>query len=222
MKPGKLARKIRKVYGYEAYLKTDWWDRLKRRLLPVKCVGCQKRKAIVLHHVSYKNLGNERPDDLIPLCDVCHDRIHNALKIRYPSQRPGQSAIHTLEVWGEIFSGTILSVLLDEIGWRGRFSGCGTNKAKERKLRKSSGKVVCSAWSKNRSVRTAKPTPKREKKKPQTRDQQLKRAVREHNQKMRRPKLPNAIVAIRPEKTPCGALSSQVRTIRERDGPGES
>jgi predicted HNH restriction endonuclease len=29
-----------------------------------------------LHHRTYKNLGNERLNDLVPLCPDCHDRVH--------------------------------------------------------------------------------------------------------------------------------------------------
>ena len=44
-----------------------------------KCEGnsgnCQ-RWARVVHHLSYDNLGDEPPGDLMALCFECHDRMH--------------------------------------------------------------------------------------------------------------------------------------------------
>ena len=40
------------------------------------CNCCWKKKATVVHHLSYDRHGEEDPSDLIPLCRGCHDRIH--------------------------------------------------------------------------------------------------------------------------------------------------
>jgi hypothetical protein len=45
--------------------------------LPKDCYCCgDTSKPKDLHHRTYKNLGNERLWDLVPLCRPCHDRVH--------------------------------------------------------------------------------------------------------------------------------------------------
>jgi 5-methylcytosine-specific restriction endonuclease McrA len=34
-----------------------------------------------VHHVSYKNLGNEQPSDLIVVCSPCHDKLHESVDV---------------------------------------------------------------------------------------------------------------------------------------------
>ena len=41
----------------------------------MKCELCSK-KAILKHHLSYENYGNERPNELVDLCKSCHFLVH--------------------------------------------------------------------------------------------------------------------------------------------------
>lgn len=43
-----------------------------------KCQACSRRNTTLdVHHNSYENYGNERPQDLIVLCRPCHQRLHD-------------------------------------------------------------------------------------------------------------------------------------------------
>jgi hypothetical protein len=48
----------------------------KKRGLPQKCVVCRDPN-VDLHHKSYARLGEERLDDLVPLCRTHHDQLHD-------------------------------------------------------------------------------------------------------------------------------------------------
>lgn len=41
-----------------------------------QCEGCRKARATEVHHLSYRNWGNEFLFELVALCGPCHDRIH--------------------------------------------------------------------------------------------------------------------------------------------------
>lgn len=42
-----------------------------------------------LHHRTYKNLGNERLMDLVPMCQECHDIIHRLYRTDHRWKRKG-------------------------------------------------------------------------------------------------------------------------------------
>lgn len=41
-----------------------------------------------LHHITYKNLFNEKPEDLILLCAVCHMKEHGLIKVKLFIKKP--------------------------------------------------------------------------------------------------------------------------------------
>ena len=64
--------------AYKNYLKTYHWKRVKARakkLFGDKCLNCGSSK-IDMHHLTYKNIGFEKPDEVIPLCHKCHEKLH--------------------------------------------------------------------------------------------------------------------------------------------------
>ena len=70
-----------RTMDYNRYLKTGHWKR--RRIEYYKthekiCFCCEK-ESYVLHHCSYKNRGKEKDEDLIPLCEECHNSIHDLI-----------------------------------------------------------------------------------------------------------------------------------------------
>ncbi len=70
---------------YEDYLRGEHWKALKRRFAanaqsPKACIGCGARK-YQLHHRSYARLGAEMLTDLVPLCGLCHRKVHEHLRI---------------------------------------------------------------------------------------------------------------------------------------------
>lgn len=77
---------------YAEYLRSDHWAEVRRRyrkVRPWKCDRCDSsEKSLDLHHRTYKRLGRERLDDLVPLCRTCHQDIHGILVdgkvVRFP------------------------------------------------------------------------------------------------------------------------------------------
>lgn len=69
----------RKEY-YNECIKSAEWLNLRQLVLERDnyiCQGCLKAKAQEVHHLTYENLENEFTFELISLCKLCHDRIHN-------------------------------------------------------------------------------------------------------------------------------------------------
>lgn len=65
--------------GYENYLKSKHWIKFRTKILKnIKyCSLCNEKKRFYhLHHLSYKNLGNEKPEDVLVLCNECHKLSH--------------------------------------------------------------------------------------------------------------------------------------------------
>lgn len=66
--------------GYRAYIASEQWQAVRRRFWaagPRPCFCCGREDGPKdLHHRTYKNLGCELLRDLVPLCRVCHDRVH--------------------------------------------------------------------------------------------------------------------------------------------------
>lgn len=66
---------------YRRYMQSRQWPRKKLEWKqnsgrPYICVVCEDRRGVQLHHVSYQNFGNEKLEDLEPLCKVHHAQIH--------------------------------------------------------------------------------------------------------------------------------------------------
>jgi hypothetical protein len=60
---------------YKDYLKSDHWIEFKNRVhadKPYGCYICRKFVNLEVHHITYKNLGNEDIDDVVYLCHKCH------------------------------------------------------------------------------------------------------------------------------------------------------
>lgn len=68
--------------GYREYIQSAAWRSKRERYwssgLPKECYVCggPRRPGMHLHHRTYKNLGNERLMDLVPVCPPCHDLVH--------------------------------------------------------------------------------------------------------------------------------------------------
>jgi hypothetical protein len=87
--PQRLSRRQRKFLesnlakhgfdSYRGYIRSQaWWDtkeRYRASGLPQDCVVCFVPN-VELHHKTYARLGNEPLTDLVPLCDLHHDELH--------------------------------------------------------------------------------------------------------------------------------------------------
>jgi 5-methylcytosine-specific restriction endonuclease McrA len=64
---------------YRLYLQTPEWRAragTARARAGGKCQLCNTEGALDVHHRTYENCGNERPEDLIALCRDCHYGYH--------------------------------------------------------------------------------------------------------------------------------------------------
>lgn len=63
---------------YEKYIKSLAWRKRKDKWLGKYgrfCRICGEKK-VHLHHKTYENFTNEKDEDLIALCEFCHDLVH--------------------------------------------------------------------------------------------------------------------------------------------------
>lgn len=76
----------RKEYR-EEYLKSEEWRNL-RSIIMNSAPDCQccEQKASDVHHLVYRNIVDIKISDLLPVCRVCHNLIHEAIKCQYISQ----------------------------------------------------------------------------------------------------------------------------------------
>jgi len=73
--------------SYKNYLNSEHWKDVKYRFNKSKlnkkcCYACKNKENLNLHHKTYKRLGHEKLNDLIYLCQSCHNIVHNILKTR--------------------------------------------------------------------------------------------------------------------------------------------
>jgi hypothetical protein len=63
---------------YKQYLKSDWWKvrRYSKVISIGTCEVCGSNKHLLVHHLNYNSLGQERDSDLAVLCKGCHTRLH--------------------------------------------------------------------------------------------------------------------------------------------------
>lgn len=65
--------------AYQAYMRSAAW-RAKRRPILARsrglCERCRLWPAVNVHHLTYANLGNESPADLVAVCSKCHKELH--------------------------------------------------------------------------------------------------------------------------------------------------
>lgn len=69
-----------KQIGYENYLKTPLWKYNRKITMFNKekeCIMCSSKEKIEVHHLTYKNIGFEKDNELCYLCNDCHNKVHN-------------------------------------------------------------------------------------------------------------------------------------------------
>lgn len=74
---------------YLEYLKSPEWKAIRINLFKARgkqCNRCGSKKAIQVHHLTYKRLFNERMTDLEILCSPCHKREHG-IKVKTAKRR---------------------------------------------------------------------------------------------------------------------------------------
>ena len=67
-------------YNKHQYLISPEWKAKRKQALKAANYSCQLCKAetdLHVHHISYKNLFRENPEDLAALCSDCHTYVHS-------------------------------------------------------------------------------------------------------------------------------------------------
>ena len=81
-----LSIKTLRAMPYRDYLQTDHWKRTRRSALYRSAYRCQlcnsggfgNREILLdVHHRTYENIGQEKPEDLTVLCRICHEKFHD-------------------------------------------------------------------------------------------------------------------------------------------------
>ena len=71
-------RSITNLRRYRRYLKSKKWAKIRMAMFRnygFACGLCGSKKQIQVHHRTYKNQYNEKPEDLIVLCHKCHEYL---------------------------------------------------------------------------------------------------------------------------------------------------
>ena len=78
-KPKKDYQEMKKEY--RTYLKSDAWEEKRKMMFALRgrqCEICGKTNlTLQVHHLTYKNIFNESPEDLQVLCKGCHEDVHD-------------------------------------------------------------------------------------------------------------------------------------------------
>lgn len=67
---------------YSAWLETPEWQEIRERALERAefcCTDCGATRKLQVHHLTYANVGAERPEDLVVVCEECHLVRHGLL-----------------------------------------------------------------------------------------------------------------------------------------------
>lgn len=85
-----------KFVDYQDYISSNAWKNNPARLTELEASGYRCRTCNVsaegarleVHHRTYRNLGNERPEDLTTLCSDCHEGVTSMLRARKYANTP--------------------------------------------------------------------------------------------------------------------------------------
>lgn len=71
---------------YKKYIKSKFWRNRRKKFYQThkrECAACKSKKELNVHHLVYKNYGNEEDKDLVILCRVCHENYHIKNGVRH-------------------------------------------------------------------------------------------------------------------------------------------
>ena len=76
---GKRANRLHCRPNYYEYIRSPQWA-AKRQMMFAKydcCALCGSQEQLHVHHLHYKTLGHESPEDLAIVCLMCHQDLHS-------------------------------------------------------------------------------------------------------------------------------------------------
>lgn len=65
---------------YDAHLRSPAWAKLRKATLKrdrYRCIACEAREGLQVHHLTYERFGREALSDLTTLCEKCHKTLHD-------------------------------------------------------------------------------------------------------------------------------------------------
>jgi len=68
---------------YEEYLQTPHWQELRKKIFERShgiCEKCKQVKMVDVHHLSYERIGKENLEDLLAVCEDCHNQFHDIVE----------------------------------------------------------------------------------------------------------------------------------------------
>lgn len=74
---------LRTSVQYRRYMESKRWATKRKRILAQRgsaCYACGSQRKPCLHHRTYERLGDELPQDLVVLCEFCHNEAHRLIK----------------------------------------------------------------------------------------------------------------------------------------------
>ena len=85
-------------YSYQDYLRSEHWANLKRRYRHSKLEKCcfvcgATDRPIEFHHRTYKRIGAEWLQDIVPLCRGCHELTHSKGGATYKKHKKARSHV---------------------------------------------------------------------------------------------------------------------------------
>jgi hypothetical protein len=149
-KLGEDAYRAFQAHGYDAYLKSKWWRKLRKERLHGPCRGCSARKAEVLHHTHYTHLGCETEAQTVPLCNDCHHLLHDKLLAAFPKMTRGASAKWTEKIWPSVFQAAYPVQEAEHV----KEGKKPVKPSRKRRKRKPTKGDLAAGWTGNRSIRT--------------------------------------------------------------------
>lgn len=65
--------------NYQTYLQSDHWKNFRKTQLIAnnyQCQRCGSKDNLQVHHKTYKRRGHELSEDVIVVCNKCHEKLH--------------------------------------------------------------------------------------------------------------------------------------------------
>lgn len=104
--------------SYDDYLASAWWNDFKLAYYRVHrggCKVCGTRVILQLHHTTYRRLGCESFDDVVPLCKPHHGSVHDWIRVH------GKSISQTSEAIDAVRRGWRMTSSLSAVRLRRRY-----------------------------------------------------------------------------------------------------
>jgi len=76
------------------------WEEFRKTILErdKTCRGCGEEHGLEVHHITYIRFNNEKPEDVITLCRLCHEAITNRIREERYSLKEGSFYAEDIKV----------------------------------------------------------------------------------------------------------------------------